>query len=133
MEIHISREIKDQLRLWFSQAEDEEICGILTGTETHINDAILCRNVAENPHRFFEIDPAQLIKAERSARDGGPAIIGYFHSHPEGQAYPSPTDAQMAAPDDRIWLIIGASEMKAWRATENGALYSRFSAINLDC
>ncbi len=66
-------------------------------------------------------------------RDHGPRIVGYYHSHPSGSVKPSKTDANMAAPDDRIWLIINGQEAAAWRTLENGEIYDRFDPITLDC
>lgn len=91
------------------------------------------RNVAGDPLRHFEIDPATLIAAERDARDGGDPILGYYHSHPAGTIKPSLTDADSAAPDGRLWLILNGQDAAAWHATKNGEIYGRFDAIILDC
>lgn len=77
--------------------------------------AILTANVAGNPLRNFEIDPAALIAAEKSARNGGDAIVGYFHSHPNARGEPSQADIFSAANDGRIWVIIAGESVTAWR------------------
>lgn len=66
-------------------------------------------------------------------REGGVKIIGYFHSHPGGNIEPSATDAQMAFPDDRIWLILDGRNLAAWQATTSGQIFDRFNPIKLDC
>ncbi len=63
------------------------------------------RNVAADPSRLFEIDPALCWRRYRAARSEGPAIVGWYHSHPAGEAVPSPRDAASAAPDGMLWLI----------------------------
>lgn len=78
------------------------------------------RNVAEEPACRFEIDPAALFTAMRTGRAGGPALIGYYHSHPGGNAEPSLVDSAMAAPDGKIWLIVAQDDVRAWRATPRG-------------
>jgi proteasome lid subunit RPN8/RPN11 len=67
-----------------------EACGLLLGQEGHIMEARACANVAPDPLRHFEIDPAALIAAHRASRAGGLAVLGYFHSHPNGLARPRP-------------------------------------------
>jgi proteasome lid subunit RPN8/RPN11 len=78
------------------------------------------RNVADDPRRRFEIDPSVLFPAIRAARSGGPAIAGYYHSHPTGRAEPSGTDNAMRAPDGKLWLILAGDVMTAWISRENG-------------
>ena len=76
-----------------------EACGLLLGTGTHIHTAVAATNVHPHSATRFEIDPAALIAAHRAARTGGPALLGYWHSHPNGLAGPSDTDRAAAAGD----------------------------------
>lgn len=113
--------------------EPQEICGILFGRDGVVSGYQAADNVAEEPLRHFEIDPRALIAAEREQRSGGAHILGYFHSHPGGRVEPSRTDAECAAPDGRIWLIVNGQKAAAWRAEQTGEIYGRFDAIGLDC
>ncbi len=102
-------------------AAPREACGLLLGTGSHIESAAPTANVAPDPLRHFEIDPAALIAAHRAARDGsGPHVIGYFHSHPNGLARPSATDAASAARDGRIWVIVADNAITCWRDGADG-------------
>lgn len=92
-------------------------------------EARACANVAPDPLRHFEIDPAALIAAHRASRAGGLAVLGYFHSHPNGLARPSATDARAAAGDGRIWAILALTQtapgrqdatLTLWRDTPSG-------------
>jgi len=83
-----------------------EACGLLLGHGSRIEEAVPADNVAADPLRHFEIDPAALIAAHRAARAGGPDVVGYFHSHPNGLARPSATDGASAAHDGKIWAIV---------------------------
>jgi proteasome lid subunit RPN8/RPN11 len=106
------------------EAHPNEACGLLLGTALHIETALPAANVHPDPARHFEIDPAALIaahKAARAAKDsGGAEVIGYFHSHPNGLARPSATDAAMASGDGRIWAIAAAGEISLWRDAPSG-------------
>ena len=58
--------------------------------------------------------------------------MGYWHSHPSGDAMPSVTDAAMAAPDGKLWLIVGGDTVTAWRAVEQGVLHGRFEPVAIE-
>ncbi len=107
-----------------TEAAPSEACGLLLGPETqiatHIETAQPAANVHPDPTRHFEIDPAALIAAHKAARTGGPAVAGYFHSHPNGLARPSATDAAMASGDSRIWAIAASGVVTLWRDTPSG-------------
>ncbi|MET3470841.1 putative GIY-YIG superfamily endonuclease/proteasome lid subunit RPN8/RPN11 [Novosphingobium sp. 1529] len=98
-----------------ARAHPREACGLLFGHGNHIALAQECTNVAPDPSYHFEIDPAGLIAAHRAARAGGPALIGYFHSHPNGLARPSDTDSAQAAGDGRVWAIVAQGQVSLWR------------------
>jgi proteasome lid subunit RPN8/RPN11 len=106
-----------------------EACGLLLGTGERIETATIAANVAADPARRFEIDPAHLLAAHRAARGGGASIIGYWHSHPSGLVGPSATDAAMADPDGRVWAIVAGGAIRCFRAGPHGALHGRFDPI----
>lgn len=110
----------------------EEACGLLLGGAGHVAEALPCRNVAADPVGRFEIDPARLLAAHRSARGGGLAVIGHYHSHPVGSPIPSARDAADAAPDGALWLIVGAREARLWRAVADGRIEGRFDPVACD-
>lgn len=129
--VTISSGLVAELLAMAAAAPDVEICGLLFGTAQAIRDAESCRNVAPAPDRAFELDPAALIAAHRRARAGGPAIIGHYHSHPLGRPEPSRTDAEAAAPDGALWLILAGGAARLWRAGAGGAWHGRFDPLPL--
>lgn len=133
MKLVISSAILYDLQQLAHETAPEEACGLLFGVNGTVSHFKATLNVAENRLRHFEIDPGDLIAAERAMRNEGPKIIGYFHSHPSGAVEPSETDAAMAAADERIWLILNGEEAAAWQATQKGEIYDRFDPITLDC
>ena len=130
MVVRISSELLHRI-LAEAVASPDEICGLLFGAADAIDAAEPCRNVAADVATRFEIDPAALIRAHRAARAGGPQIVGCYHSHPAGDAMPSPRDAADAAPDGSLWLIVGAGEARLFRAVTDGARHGRFDAVRL--
>lgn len=93
---------------------------MLLGAGSHVADAQVTANVAPDPRAHFEIDPAALIAAHRAARAGGPEVIGYWHSHPNGREGPSPTDRAAASGDRRVWVIVANGGITCWRDGEDG-------------
>jgi proteasome lid subunit RPN8/RPN11 len=111
-----------------------EACGLLLGQPDRIVAAIAARNVAADPERGFEIDPALLLRTHREARGAGLQVIGHYHSHPNGVATPSRRDAAAALDNGQLWLIVAAGAVKAFRAvsgaTEN-MIHGRFEPVTL--
>lgn len=114
MILRLSSQQQRQLLDWAAAAHPHECCGLVLDCADGL-ELRLSANVAADPGQHFEIDPAMLIAAEKAQRDGAHKIIGYFHSHPNGFARPSATDADMAMEDGRIWLIIAGEAITAWR------------------
>ena len=46
----------------------------------------------------YAIDPAHLLRVQKSARDQGLEIVGIYHSHPDHPAVPSECDRRLAWP-----------------------------------
>ena len=131
LHLHIPTPLIDQMMAEASSSPAQEVCGLLFGVGLQVLEIEPTANVADDPARRFEVDPAALIAAHRRGRGrgGGPALIGHYHSHPGGQAEPSVCDAEMAVADGAIWLIIAGGEVTAWRAVEGGALHGRFDPL----
>ncbi|MCP3731879.1 Mov34/MPN/PAD-1 family protein [Sphingomonas sp. MG17] len=132
MAITISSCVIELIQQAAAEALPEEACGLLFGTGGHLGRASVTANVAADPRRHFEIDAAALFAALRAERGGGERLAGYWHSHPGGDADPSATDAAMAVPDGKLWLIVANETLKLWRAVENGARHGRFDPVAFD-
>ena len=107
-----------------------EACGLLLGAAGRVASTVPARNVAALPFRTFEIDPATLLRVHREARGAGAQVVGWYHSHPNGVAQPSPTDAARAVEDGKLWMIVTADGVTAWTAGAGG-LHGRFAAVAL--
>lgn len=132
MRLEISRSAVDAIVVEAASRADREVCGLLLGRGMRVERVVPCRNVASDPAVAFEIDPAALISAHRCARQGGPAVIGHYHSHPSGSLVPSQRDAEAAAADGSIWAIAAGGALAWWRAVPNGSTEGAFEPINCD-
>jgi proteasome lid subunit RPN8/RPN11 len=116
----LSSALEDQLLHLAAAAHPREACGILLGRGGRIEEVRSCSNVHSDPEGFFEIDPRALIAAHRAAREGGPQVLGYFHSHPSGSPKPSATDRASGTGDGRVWAIVGEGRVGWWRDGVHG-------------
>jgi desampylase len=143
MGLEISSELRANLLSEAQKAGPLECCGLLLGIEGNDKDTVTeilpAINVSPTPHSHFEIDPATLIATEKAMRTDNlkgnalyeaPVILGYYHSHPNGLATPSATDAEMAAADGRYWVIIADGEIGMFKAVKNGVYNGRFDSEN---
>lgn len=90
-----------------------EACGILVGvagpTTVRVTRVLPCRNSAPAELRGtrFEIDPRVVLKVRRALRQSGEAIVGFFHSHPNGAPGLSPHDMEFARWwPATVWLVL---------------------------
>ena len=80
-----------------------ECCGAMLGStdgeNKTVNQAIELRNAFEGAQAArYELRPADLLAADKAARERGMDLIGIYHSHPDCDAYFSTTDLQNSCP-----------------------------------
>jgi proteasome lid subunit RPN8/RPN11 len=94
-----------------------ECCGLLEGIRDgdafRVTALHPARNIAATSDRFA-IDPTDHFTAQKAARTAGHAIIGCYHSHPDGKAQPSTTDLAGAGEDNFLWLIASSEDLAAF-------------------
>lgn len=90
--LRISQSELETLRQHAARSYPEECCGVLLGrveSETnHVLAAVPMENVAavEERKTRYQIAPEELIRLQRTAREQGMQIVGFYHSHPEQAA-----------------------------------------------
>lgn len=103
-------------------AYPEECCGVLLGRSrgekivTEIRS--LTNSTSEVRNRRYAIDPKELLALEKETAHKGLEVLGFYHSHPDAPADPSPHDLESAWPW-YSYLILSLrggqpGEMKAW-------------------
>ena len=133
MKSRIATEVLDAITAEANADSEREICGLLLGSGCDVTAHRSARNVAPDTRRRFEIDPAILLGAHRAERQGGPSILGCYHSHPIGSPMPSALDAADAEPNGWLWLILGRENVRLWRAVQHGVVHGRFNPVPLAC
>ena len=95
--LKIERSHYDALRQHGEETYPHECCGVLLGRmdgdERVVTSIARCGNTRDDsPHNRYNIDPKELIRIQREARERGEDIIGFYHSHPDHPPHWSPTD-----------------------------------------
>jgi proteasome lid subunit RPN8/RPN11 len=119
-----------------------ECCGIIAGKDGRALKLYRARNAERSPYRF-DIDSRDLYRIHSEVESLGWEFVAIYHSHPGGEAYPSPADlamARTAGPGEAVdlwpgavYLIVslavpGGPQIRAFRL-EAGAV--REEAVNL--
>lgn len=86
-----------------------ECCGLLVGTVREYLFAVAMTNVAPAPAVRYRIDDRAHIELRRLLRRCSPPLLirGVYHSHPAGDARPSPTDIAEALYPEWLHVIVG--------------------------
>lgn len=128
-------------------AYPEECCGVLVGRleeegvrgdqgdgespsqgaaeRVQVHRVLPARNEEpDRPSSRYTIAPETVLAARREARSLGLDVVGYYHSHPDRPAEPSPTDLESAW-TGMSYLIVSvedgqAVETRSWRLRGQG-------------
>ena len=73
----------------------DEMCGILGGRDGRVEKVYCMTNARPGPVSY-EMDPEEQFRVMKDIREAGLAMVGMFHSHPGGHAYPSIVDVEKA-------------------------------------
>jgi proteasome lid subunit RPN8/RPN11 len=97
--LKISEKDWDSIRRHGEETYPHECCGILLGTVDIENDEREVKIVVragntrlDSLHNRYNIDPKELIAAQKQARLAGLDIVGFYHSHPDHPPRWSQTD-----------------------------------------
>jgi proteasome lid subunit RPN8/RPN11 len=97
----IVRDLYEAMRQHAIEARPEEACGLIVahGKKARI---IRARNIDERPRTQFTLDPdAWLSVGEQEA------VLGIYHSHPNGSSKPSMADLSACEGSGLPWYIVG--------------------------
>lgn len=120
-------EPRRRIQTWAQGLYPGEACGLLLGREDlrdpntlHVVRTFLARNLCgEESTERYELDPVDVLAAERAAKANNLQVIGVWHSHPDQQALPSALDLANAW-EGWSYLIVsvtpaGVAQMRSWR------------------
>jgi proteasome lid subunit RPN8/RPN11 len=89
---------KADLRKIYEHCDHEypnEACGILAGHDAEVKKIYRITNARPSP-TYYEMDPEEQFQVMKDIRQEGLDMIGIYHSHTGGPAYPSSVDVEKA-------------------------------------
>jgi len=88
--------------------EPNESCAILYGEKIEekniVKEIWLTENIDSSPTEFT-LSAEQTWEMDQKRKELDLEIIGIFHSHPKGEAYPSNTDKKFMENNPFVWII----------------------------
>jgi proteasome lid subunit RPN8/RPN11 len=123
--LNIPKTVFDGMLEDAKSAYPDECCGVLVGKGKDVREARRVENInRERSRDRYEVDPAELLKAEKEARTKGFAVIGIYHSHPDHPPAPSEFDRSRAWPD-YSYVIVSVkggvdTQARSWTLDDNG-------------
>lgn len=95
--LQLSDSLLAKIRRHGEETYPHECCGILLGSVSTeamtVHDALRAGNSRlDSAHNRYNIEPIDLIRAQRTARERSLDIVGFYHSHPDHPAFWSATD-----------------------------------------
>jgi len=97
MPLRLTQPQIDTIRKHGEETYPHECCGALLGTHGEggwrVVDSVKAGNTrTDSAHNRYNIAPIELVRIQRSAREKGLEIAGFYHSHPDHPAQWSQTD-----------------------------------------
>lgn len=121
-----------------SAAYPDEGCGVLlgrlAGQRVEVVDASSGTNQnTERSRDRYLLDPADIVRVDREARDRGLDIVGFWHSHPDHPAQPSQFDTDHAWVD-YVYLIVtttvaGAEDLNGFTLSDEGEPFQQLPLV----
>ena len=114
----VTQGVYDALRAHGEETYPHECCGALLGRTDakgwRVLEAIRAGNTrTDYAHNRYHIAPIELVRIQRSARDKGLEIAGFYHSHPDHPAQWSQTDFAEAHWLGCAYVITAVAQGKA--------------------
>ena len=117
--VEIKQDILQKILDHAKASYPHECCGILLGLmseKKRVMDAVKAENTnKERVSDRYEMNPDELLRIEREARQAGLEVVGVYHSHPDHPSSPSEFDRQRGWPEYSYIIVAvkGGTETEA--------------------
>lgn len=87
-----------------------ECCGFVLGEisgdgAVTANGIAVVRNAAARPEAAFRFEPDDYVRVYGETQKNRRNVVGFFHSHPAGDAVPSSEDGQGMSGSGTYWIV----------------------------
>jgi proteasome lid subunit RPN8/RPN11 len=128
----ISKELAEKIHAHGAETYPHECCGALLGKDSEPREILglfpLINRRDDSPRNRFSVSTADVVEAEKTARQQGLDVVGWYHSHPDHPARPSQYDRDHAWPW-YSYIIVSVVEgnpqdMTSWRLNDDREQFS---------
>ena len=138
--IIIGRESTEEIRAHGARDYPYECCGLLIGRfeadgRKNVLETFAISNAREEAAKRnrFLIQPEELLRGEKHARDKKLDVVGFYHSHPDSPAVPSQYDLEHAWPQySYIIVSTTSSDTGDFRSWEQRADRTQFDEEQIE-
>lgn len=103
--VRMTRAAFDRLLAEARATPGMECCGLLAGRDGFISAVLPAKNALQSA-TAYEIAAEELFSLFRRMRTEELEHLGIYHSHPEGDNFPSPSDLERAFYPDAAYFIV---------------------------
>jgi proteasome lid subunit RPN8/RPN11 len=126
----IAPEALEEVRRHAIETYPDECCGALIASGGRIVEAFRLPNTTgAGARRRFLISPSDYRLAEQRAQTQQGTLAGFYHSHPDHPARPSPHDLEQAWPNLTYVIVAVAAgapgEITSWRLRDDRSAFDR--------
>ena len=107
--LKLDRSYVDEIIAHAREDAPNECCGIIAGNDGRAEKLYRAVNAEASPFRY-NVDPKDLLRIYRDIDGHGWDVLAIYHSHTHTEAYPSPTDVNLAAWPDARYLIVSLED-----------------------
>jgi proteasome lid subunit RPN8/RPN11 len=86
-----------------------EVCGLLAGQDGKFVKHYAVANEARSM-TFYRMDSKALLAAMNDMEANDWELASIYHSHPHTEAFPSPTDVELAFYPDAVYLLVSLQD-----------------------
>jgi len=130
--LSISKELAERIRAHGAETYPHECCGALLGRDDEAREILglfpLINRRDDSPQNRFSVTAQDVLDAEKSARQQGLDVVGWYHSHPDHPARPSEYDRDHAWPWYSYIIVSVAQghpqDMTSWRLNDDRQQFS---------
>jgi len=130
--LSISKELAERIRAHGAETYPHECCGALLGRDNEPREILglfpLINRRDDSPRNRFSVTAQDVLDAEKSARQQGLDVVGWYHSHPDHPARPSEYDRDHAWPWYSYVIVSVAQgqpqDMTSWRLNDDRQQFS---------
>ena len=130
--LSITKELAERIRAHGAETYPHECCGALLGQDNGPREILglfpLINRRDDSPRNRFSVTAQDVLDAEKSARQQGLDVVGWYHSHPDHPARPSEYDRDHAWPWYSYVIVSVApgqpQDMTSWRLNDDRQQFS---------